>query len=490
MKLVETSAGHIAAAIENKRLLQESKKARREAEKGRIDVKVAPWKEKDFVHFAIIDTGIGIAADKLQMIFSPFIQADGSISRKFGGTGLGTTISKQLTELMEGQIWAESQLGQGSKFHFIVKMKASEQPAPLNGSPLPPDASLPLQRRFRILLAEDIEQNIKLLKIVLEKNGHTLMVARNGREAVQMYQQDDSIDVILMDVHMPKIDGLEATRQIRKMDTGFQVKIIALTASMMKREQEDCLKAGMDAVVGKPIDFSELFNIMERLVPQDGYTVANKATNIATLSTTVPQPSSSQTMHPVGVDMQKGIQLWGDQKTFMDALRQFANEHQNTVEKITQLLEQGDMKHARALVHALKGVSGNLALTEVYAQTEMINNAFQMDKINDLKTMITNLSMAMTAFLSSIRPFETQTQERQSSARDFDQDYVLELLKNILNQIDQYNPSVVTPFLSELREHLPAAKVEPLERCVTRFKFKKAKQEILNLTQSLSMKIE
>ncbi|KPA12642.1 multi-sensor hybrid histidine kinase, partial [Candidatus Magnetomorum sp. HK-1] len=188
-------------------------------EKGEVSICVALAEQEDMIHFSVSDTGIGIPSERLDTIFDPFTQADASTTRKFGGTGLGTTISKQIAELMGGKIWAESIEGKGSTFHFTAHLKATQKkPVREIGNDfisLDDNESLSkFQRCFKVLLAEDIEENIILAKIRLEEKGHTIIVAKDGRQALEMFQKNE-LDLILMDVHMPQMNGLEATKKIR-----------------------------------------------------------------------------------------------------------------------------------------------------------------------------------------------------------------------------------------------------------------------------------
>ncbi len=238
--------------------------------KGTVYIRVMPAETEDLLHFIVEDTGIGIPPDRVKRIFESFTQADNSTTRQFGGTGLGTTIVKELVELMDGKIWVDSTMEKGSRFHFTVKMPISDQIVQKAEQVISekPVAST-LRRRFRVLLAEDIEMNAKLVKINLSLQGHHIFVARDGLEAIEMFKQED-IDIILMDIQMPRMNGLEATRHIRKLETntGNFVPIIALTGGVMQDEKEKYLSSGIDVVVAKPIDFKELINTIELIVPE------------------------------------------------------------------------------------------------------------------------------------------------------------------------------------------------------------------------------
>jgi signal transduction histidine kinase/FixJ family two-component response regulator len=225
------------------------------------------------LHFSVRDTGIGIPQAKQERIFEAFSQADGSMARKYGGTGLGLTISRTLIELMHGNIWLESEIGRGSTFHFTIQLGV---PDPLAARTLraPPEklpdrsattpARLDNRRQSRILLAEDNLVNQRLAVRLLEKRGFDVTVVGDGRVALLALEKE-SFDAILMDVQMPEMDGFETTAAIRHKEesTGAHIPIIAMTAHALKGDQERCIDAGMDAYLSKPIRTAELFKIID-----------------------------------------------------------------------------------------------------------------------------------------------------------------------------------------------------------------------------------
>ncbi|MCD4720212.1 MAG: response regulator [Desulfobacula sp.] len=241
-------------------------------DQGEIFVKIKLEKKikDDFMLlFEIKDTGIGIPQGKIDKLFHLFTQVDASITRKFGGTGLGLSISKQLTELMNGKIGVTSELNKGSVFWFTIKLKkqkpghaydvadktaSAKEPYSAKSSNLKVTRNLQVTRKFKILLAEDNIINQKVVSILLEKRGHSITIANNGQEALQLYEKE-LFDLILMDIQMPVMDGEKATLKIRSLEekSKTHIPIIALTANAMKGDKERYLNLGMDSYVAKPI---------------------------------------------------------------------------------------------------------------------------------------------------------------------------------------------------------------------------------------------
>jgi len=221
------------------------------------------------LHFAIRDSGMGISPEVQAKLFQAFEQGESSTTRKFGGTGLGLAISKQIVALTGGRIWVESTAGVGSVFHFTMNFgkatEAAEKPKAEKIGPawpgLAPAPAFPLN----ILLAEDNPINQKLAVALLEKAGHRVGLAANGAEAVSQWRAG-SFDLILMDVQMPIVDGLGATREIREHEqlTGEHVPIVAMTAHAMAGDREMCLQAGMDDYLSKPVRRQDLLALLAR----------------------------------------------------------------------------------------------------------------------------------------------------------------------------------------------------------------------------------
>ena len=313
-------------------------------ERGSVELKVEL--EQDVVHIAIIDTGIGIAEDRLQRIFDPFAQADASMTRRFGGTGLGTTIARQLVELMNGRIVVESKLGIGSRFHVYVPLPAGEAVSGYNEVmhvELPP---------LTMLVADDVPQNLELLEIAMGRAGHRVVTAADGLEALERFGEQ-RFDIVLMDVQMPRVDGLEATRRMRALELAEmreRTPIIALTASVLEEDQLDARQAGMDGFATKPVELDKLNLEIARVL------------EIEVEAVSVAAPAEITVVRGSVIDWMQGRRLWGSEERHKQAIAAFLLEHADSA---ARLRAANGSEALAAGLHRLRGAAGNLALSRV-----------------------------------------------------------------------------------------------------------------------------
>lgn len=288
------------------------------------------------LHFAVIDTGIGIPRDKQEIVFEAFAQADGSSARRYGGTGLGLSISTRLVELMGGDIWVESEAGAGSAFRFTAIFGLSRTIATPPGHR---QASAGPRKPLSVLLVEDEDVHRELVAALLLGRGHRVITAKNGREALLELSRH-KVDVALMDLQMPEIDGMQATTTIREWEraTGGHLPIVAMTASALADDPDRCLAAGVDRFVTKPIGRDLLFAIVEELGTE----------------------SAPGSVPPELAGRQAFLAGLGDDRALARKLIElFMTQSPTLLERIRAAIDAGDSEALRRAAHALKGTISN-----------------------------------------------------------------------------------------------------------------------------------
>ena len=300
------------------------------------------------VHFSVTDTGIGVPAEKQRMIFEAFAQVDGSTTRKYGGTGLGLTISAKLVELMGGKIWVESQEGKGSTFHFTARLGLQQERDSEAGAqrvPPPVRSAGTVTRPLHVLVAEDCAANQILVVRLLEKRGHTAVVAQDGREALAAFDLR-RFDVVLMDVQMPEMNGFEVTAAIREREriTGEHIPIIAMTAYAIRGDRERCLAAGMDRYLPKPIVASRLFEVVEDLVS-------------GRVEQPEPDTNGQSSEWNDGSDLL--LRFDGDEQLLRAVANVFLSDSPRLVAQVREAIANRDAGALERAAHAVRGSVGN-----------------------------------------------------------------------------------------------------------------------------------
>ncbi len=308
------------------------------------------------LQFCVIDTGIGITPAQQQKLFREFAQADQSTSRKFGGTGLGLMICGRLCELMGGRIWLESKPGEGSKFYFTAVFRRSAKTA-ASLEAVAPAASAAKRdvRLLKILAADDHPINQHLISNVLGKEGHQIVLVDNGRAAFEAWQKE-TFDLILMDVQMPEVSGLEATAMIRQAEasTGRHIPIVALTANAYPEDRERCLSSGMDAFLAKPLRLNELLLTIDLLT---GSTPAGKP-KVAEQATSAEVPSVDRLL-----DYAKAMDTaCGDIELLKQLIKIFYNKSPELLTQIEESVAQKNHAGMAFATHKLRGSLGMFAV--------------------------------------------------------------------------------------------------------------------------------
>jgi signal transduction histidine kinase/DNA-binding response OmpR family regulator len=331
-------------------------------------------------HFAVVDTGIGIPGEELDRLFVAFDQLDGSLARQQGGTGLGLAISRRLTELMGGRIWVESTVGQGSTFHFTLPGEAAPAPPRRPADPVGMDRGLARRHPLSILLAEDHPVNRRVMVGLLEHLGYEADLASNGLEVLAALECR-SYDVVLMDIQMPEMDGLEVTRRIR-LHTGqpragrHQPRIVALTAHAMSGDRERCLAAGMDGYLSKPVQIAELEAALAAASPREAQEEA------------LPDPLDRKCLDLVR-DLRDGEGLVG---TLIEA---FLTTSAADYAAVLQGADEGRWSDVGRTAHRLRGGCGVLGALRVSEVCRAIEERVRAARTGELGPLVERLGQEL-----------------------------------------------------------------------------------------------
>ncbi|MCA9641204.1 MAG: PAS domain S-box protein, partial [Myxococcales bacterium] len=356
--------------------------------------------------FEIQDTGMGMTPSIQAKLFQPFVQADASTTRRFGGSGLGLSIVKRLAELMGGGVVLESELGKGSRFRVSFPVERADLPSvPLQLTQLPETAAS--LQNVRALVVDDSDTNLFVARRILEQQGASVSLATNGREAVDLLRANpEGFDIVLMDVQMPELDGRAATRMIRK-ELKLELPVIALTAEVRTVERKRALRSGMDDFVSKPFEARELIRAIQRQLYGRG-TLSSLPANDA--------DSRWPTLREIDVAEAK-LRLSGDFELFKDLIGRFLEEHTHAPSASHPQTEAGRDALAKQL-HKLKGAAGAFGAKSVHQlATRAEASCLETEDVHTdllltaLEQAVTSLRGEISEYLAGPTPEATRTSE-------------------------------------------------------------------------------
>ena len=386
-------------------------------EKGGITLRARLVEESDnevLIRFEIEDTGIGIAPDILPGLFQPFVQADTSTTRKFGGTGLGLAISRRLAYLMGGDAGVDSEAGRGSTFWFTVRLQRGHgimPAAPETADGGPDDAETRLRRYHgdaKILLAEDNIVNREVALELIHAAGLTADTAEDGREAVAR-AASRAYDIILMDVQMPLLNGLDATRAIRKLQDRATTPILAMTANAFDEDRKACIDAGMNDFVGKPVDPRLLYATLLKWLPVVETAESQEPNAGATQTTAAPNGDADDLRRRLvivpGLDVDSGLAaVRGNAEKYTRLLVLFGDGYHRQADHILDLLADGDVAAVEPIAHSLRGSAGMLGALKLSEAAGAVLKALRRkDDADDISTLCAAMAEDLASLVDGIR---------------------------------------------------------------------------------------
>ena len=379
------------------------------------------------------DQGIGLNPEQLSRLFKAFSQADNSTTRKFGGTGLGLVIAERLAGLMGGEVGVESQENVGST--FWANMRLSKIIAPdlesSDETEVPPQQILSQHYRgARVLLAEDDQINQEVARELLQDIGLSVEVVNNGQQAVERVMADD-FALVLMDIQMPIMDGLDATRAIRRLPGKGDLPVIAMTANAFKEDRDVCLEAGMNDHIGKPVDPEKLFGILLRWLP---------ATAITGLEWTKLSPIEQDDAelrfalaHTHGLNSEDGLKrVNGKLPNYIRLLRMFVDNHADDIAVLRAHLGLGENVDALRVAHSLKGASATIGAESLRQRAFELEMALREEwEGEEIEIRINAVENELRALLSALQPLQTEEDTDKLSVSSLDWPKVRIILKEL-----------------------------------------------------------
>ncbi len=402
-----------------------------------VNVSMQEVDSKPFIRFDVEDTGIGIPADKQDSIFEEFARLDSSAARRFKGTGLGLVITKKLAILLGGELTLTSEPGKGSVFSLTIPAGVNVKAQPsfnkykpvidLNQEMDTSETTKQVKFSGRVLVAEDSQSNQVLIKLLLEKLGTQVTIVPDGKEAVQK-ALSRPFDLIFMDIQMPNMDGLSATKILRQK--GLKTAIVALTAYAMRGDDEKCISAGCSDYIAKPIDRKTLLKVIRKYLPKKSETLSQEIDSVKAqadelsrlCSDGAPQRAKSaettnQQANKIPVDYTAIMKAYGDEDIIKETAKVILKEYPQTIDSLTEAITDRDSKNISHCAHKLKGAARHICamqLSEGAGRVERAGNEKDIDTAASLFGDIKSEFEKLMSFLSQPDWMEIAKQQQEN----------------------------------------------------------------------------
>jgi signal transduction histidine kinase/CheY-like chemotaxis protein/HPt (histidine-containing phosphotransfer) domain-containing protein len=349
----------------------------------RLEVSAAPAPSaanRRRLSFKVVDSGIGIPEDRLGTVLNSFEQADTSITRKFGGSGLGLSIARELVHLMGGEIDIQSRVGKGTTINYWIELPATDNRADKT-LPMPSPNSLPkFAQPYTILVVEDYPTNMEVIRLFLENAGLRMAEATSGARALEVIAGGQpEVSLILMDLHMPDMDGFETTRRLRSMSGGGQIPVIALTADAFEQTRLNCLEAGMQAVLTKPVRYPDLLACLDQWILRKDAVPESAGATVPIA--TVPGPVAAS---PVDMAAMKDI-FFDDLGVIDQLINGFIDSGVKLMDELARGIDSLDFTAIHLKSHALKGGALNICAPSLARAAESLERQAKAGDPNGLQ---------------------------------------------------------------------------------------------------------